>query len=216
VGILYGSFRAFGQLDMKRLLAYSSVAQIGYMMVGIGLINQTAMTATLLHLFNHALIKAALFMVAGILLYRANTTNLKDLRGLGRDMPWTLLAMAIAGLSLIGMPGTVGFISKWFLISGAIETGRWYVVLVVLASSIIAILYVWKMIEALYFGSSDKVRINVGQDNKGINQTPVSMVLAVWIAALSCVYFGLDSDLPRQAAETAVQALFASSQGAAQ
>jgi multicomponent Na+:H+ antiporter subunit D len=216
VGILYGSFRAFGQLDMKRLLAYSSVAQIGYMMVGIGLINQTAMTATLLHLFNHALIKAALFMVAGILLYRANTTNLKDLRGLGRDMPWTLLAMAIAGLSLIGMPGTVGFISKWFLISGAIETGRWYVVLVVLASSIIAILYVWKMIEALYFGSSDKVRINVGQDNKGINQTPVSMVLAVWIAALSCVYFGLDSDLPRQAAETAVQAFFASSQGAAQ
>ena len=216
VGILYGSFRAFGQLDMKRLLAYSSVAQIGYMMVGIGLINQTAMTATLLHLFNHALIKAALFMVAGILLYRANTTNLKDLRGLGRDMPWTLLAMAIAGLSLIGMPGTVGFISKWYLISGAIETGRWYVVLVVLASSIIAILYVWKMIEALYFASSDKVSVNGTQDNKGVNQTPVSMLIAVWVAALSCVYFGLDSDLPRHAAETAVDALFASSQGAAQ
>lgn len=214
VGILYGSFRAFGSLDMKRLLAYSSVAQIGYMVVGIGLINQSAMTATLLHLFNHALMKAALFMVAGLLLYRANTTYLKDLRGFGRDMPWSLVAMAIAGLSLIGMPGTVGFISKWYLISGALEAGRWYVVLVILAGSILAILYVWKMIESLYFSRPDKIHVHhVDPGSKAIGHSPTSMSIALWIAAFACIYFGIDSDFSRSAAETATNALFASTQG---
>ncbi len=214
VGILYGSFRAFGQLDMKRLLAYSSVAQIGYMVVGIGLINQTAMTASLLHLFNHALMKAALFMVAGILMYRANTTYLKDIRGVGRDAPWTLLAMALAGLSLIGVPGTVGFISKWYLISGALEVGRWYVVLVILAGSILAILYVWKIIEALYFSPSEKPHVhNVNPGTKAIAETPSSMAIALWIAVVGCIYFGLDTSFSREAAETAVSALFAAGQG---
>jgi multicomponent Na+:H+ antiporter subunit D len=216
VGILYGSFRAFGQLDMKRLLAYSSVAQIGYMVVGIGLINQTAMTSSILHLFNHALMKAALFMVAGILLYRANTTYLKDLRGLGKDMPWTLVAMTIAGLSLIGMPGTVGFISKWYLIAGALEAGQWYVVVVVLVSSILAILYVWKMVEALYYSRSDKVHVhNVDAGSDAIGHSPVSMSVALWIAVAACVYFGIDTDFYRQAAETAVDALFTSAKGGA-
>ncbi|WP_100656789.1 monovalent cation/H+ antiporter subunit D family protein [Alteromonas flava] len=214
VGILYGSFRAFGQLDMKRLLAYSSVAQIGYMVVGIGLVNQTAMTASLLHLFNHAVMKAALFMVAGILLYRANTTYLKDLHGLGRDDPRTLLALAIAGLSLIGMPGTVGFISKWYLISGALEVGRWYVVLVVLAGSVLAILYVWKMIESLYFARAEKPHVHhVTPGTEDVAHTPASMSIALWLAVIACIYFGLDTDFSRHAAETAVKALFSQQGG---
>ena len=173
VAVIYGSMRALLEEGMKKMLAYSSVAQIGYIVMGIGFVTQGGLTASLVHLFNHAVIKAALFMAAGIYVYRVNTLTLDNLRGLGKEMPWTFLAMIIAALSLIGVPGTVGFISKWQLMTAALESEHWSMVAIILIGSLLAIMYVWKLVEVMYFSSSVKPVIkNVEPGSERIGNTP--------------------------------------------
>jgi len=113
--IIIASIYAIYQSDIKKLLAYSSVAQIGYIALGIGFASSKGIAAALIHVFNHALMKAALFMAVGAIIYRIGSCNMKNINGLGKQMPWTFAAIVIAGLSLIGIPGTAGFISKWYL-----------------------------------------------------------------------------------------------------
>ena len=208
VAVIYGSYRAWQQTEMKRLLAFSSVAQIGYIVIGFSLVNQLGLTAAILHLFNHALIKATLFIGAGILLYRANTTELGSLRGLGKDMPWTFAAITLAGLSLIGVPGTVGFVTKWYLLEAAVEKGMWIVVITIVLGSVLAISYVWKIVENLYFRSKRKTHIqDVPSGDSGIAKAPKTMVTALWIGAALCIFFGLNTELSFQAASSAASAL---------
>jgi len=208
VAVIYGSYRAWQQIEMKRLLAFSSVAQIGYMIIGLALINQNGLTASIMHLFNHAVIKSTLFMGAGILLYRANTTDLGSLRGLGAEMPWTFAAIVIAGLSLIGVPGTVGFITKWYLLQSAVESGQWIVVVTVVVGSVLAVLYVWKIVESLYFNTKRKLHIqHVESGDSKISTTPATMAIALWIGAGLCIFFGLNTELSFDAATTAALSL---------
>ncbi|MFP4335609.1 MAG: monovalent cation/H+ antiporter subunit D family protein [Wenzhouxiangella sp.] len=150
-GMFAGSWVAMFQIHLKRMLAYSSVAQVGYMVLGVSLATLTGLTAAFLHLFNHALIKTALFMAIGCVIYRTGSARLEDLRGLGRQMPWTLTAFALAGLSIIGIPTTVGFISKWYLVLASIETGAWWLVVFLLITSLMALYYIWRVIEAAWF-----------------------------------------------------------------
>jgi multicomponent Na+:H+ antiporter subunit D len=208
VAVIYGSYRAWQQTEIKRLLAFSSVAQIGYIVIGFSLVNQLGLTAAILHLFNHALIKSTLFIGAGILLYRANTTELRNLRGLGRDMPWTFAAITLAGLSLIGVPGTVGFVTKWYLLEAAVEKGMWIVVITIVLGSVMAIGYVWKIVENLYFRSKRKVHIqDVPSGHPAIARTPKTMSIALWIGAILCIFFGLNTELSFEAASSAATAL---------
>ena len=133
LGILIASTVAIFQQNVKRMLAYSSVAQIGYIVMGISLTSSLGLTASILHLFNHALMKGALFMVMGCLFYRLGSVQLDDLSGVARKMPWTFAAFVLAGLSLIGVPLTVGFISKWYLVTAALENDGWLLAVLVLA-----------------------------------------------------------------------------------
>lgn len=208
VGVIYGSYRAWEQIELKRILAFSSVAQIGYMLIGIALLNHAGISASVMHLFNHALIKATLFMGVGIVLYRTNTTQLSELKGFGTLMPWTFAAIAIAGLSLIGIPGTVGFVTKWYLIEAAIVEGNWIVLAAVVVGSVFAVAYVWKIIETLYFTSGDKIVFSeLKSGDLRLSKSPISMGLALWIGALACLYFGLFTDLPIESAESVARAL---------
>ncbi|MFC3123407.1 monovalent cation/H+ antiporter subunit D family protein [Agaribacter flavus] len=211
VGVIYGSVRAWQQLEIKRLLAFSSVAQIGYIIIGIALLSETGLTASVLHLFNHALIKATLFIGAGILVYRANSTTLSELRGFGASMPWTFAAMVFAGLSLIGVPGTVGFVTKWYLLEAAVEQSKWIVVGAIVIGSVFAIAYVWKIVEALYFNSKRKVHVqNVISGDVNVVKASKSMGLALGLGAFSCLYFGLFTDIPFNAANAVAKALLGS------
>ena len=121
LAILVGSAVALFETNIKRLLAYSSVAQVGYIMLGASLVNVAGLSAGLLHMFNHALSKGALFLAVMCLAMRFNGLHLRDLAGAARLMPWTMAALVVAGLSLVGVPGTAGFISKWYLLTAALQ-----------------------------------------------------------------------------------------------
>ena len=206
IGIVLTSFYAIYQKDSKRLLAYSSVAQIGYMMLGIGFGSVLGLTATLVHLFNHALMKGALFMAIGALIYRINSSRLEDFSGLAKHMPWTFAAIVIGGLSLIGVPGTAGFISKWYLILAALEKQNWIVVAVILLGSLLAAIYVWKLVEVMYFKSSKESESSSAQESL-VKEAPLMLLIPTWVLVLANIYFGFSTKLTVGAAESAVELL---------
>ena len=125
------SLVAVFQEDVKRMLAYSSVGQIGYMLLGIAFLTETGLTATMLHMFNHALMKGALFFALGAVMWKLGGVTLDKMRGAGKLMPWTMAAFVGGGLSLVGVPTTVGFISKWYLLNAAFER-EWYWLIAIL------------------------------------------------------------------------------------
>jgi len=188
------------QTDFKRLLAYSSVAQIGYMVLGFSMASVTGLTATMVHLFNHAAMKAVMFMVAGAVVYRVGSTAVSSFAGLGRQMPWTMAAMVVGGLSLIGVPLTVGFISKWYLILGALETGDWVIAFLVVASSLIAVIYVWRIVEVAYLTPAP-------EGAKPVKEVPLAMLLPMWTLALICIYFGINAELTATIGQAVAEAL---------
>lgn len=188
VGIFVTSVMAATQADVKRVLAYSSVAQIGYMIVGISLATTAGLAAGITHLFNHALMKGTLFLAMGAVAYRLGTTSLHGIRGVGRQMPWTMAAFVLAGFSLIGVPLTAGFISKWYLITAALELGWWWLAVAVLASSLIAVIYVWRVVEAAYFHQAES-------RDPPVREAPLGLLLPIWVLAGANLYFGLDTRL---------------------
>lgn len=188
------------QQDVKKVLAYSSVAQIGYMVLGIGFVTLTGLTAGILHLFNHALMKGALFLVLGAVFYRIGSCNIDRMAGLARTMPWTMAAFVGGGLSLIGIPMTAGFISKWYLIQAAIEKGWWYIAVLIVASSLIAVIYIWRVIESAYFRDPP-------EDLKNVKEAPLSLLIPAWILVIGNVYFGIETSLPVSMAELAASTL---------
>ena len=152
-----GSLAAIYQTNIKRLLAYSSIAQVGYMTLGLCLLvidgntvhNYDGLTGGIVHLFNHALMKCGLFLVVGAIVFRLGTTTVGDMKGLAYRMPWTFAAFVVGGLSLIGVPGTVGFVSKWYLVLGALAGDQYLVAALILISSLLAVFYVWKVVESV-------------------------------------------------------------------
>ncbi len=115
IAIIYGSLIAVFQNDLKRMLAYSSLAQVGYIVLGIGLGNLNGLIAGLVHLFNHAAMKGALFLALAAVFHRIGAVDMASIRGLGRRMPYTMAAFVVAGMALVGLPLTVGVVSKWYL-----------------------------------------------------------------------------------------------------
>ncbi len=201
VGIFVASTSAIFQSNVKRLFAFSSIAQIGYMIVGFSLTTVTGLTATLLHLFNHALMKGAIFLALAAVIYRVGSVELTNLRGLGRQMPLTMAAIVIGGLSLIGVPLTVGFVSKWYLLIALIEEGLWPVAVLILLGSMLAVVYVWRIVEVAYFKEPlDK--------NVIVKEAPLSFLIPIWALVIANIYFGIDTRLSVQVAEAAAQSLF--------
>ena len=188
VAVVAMSAVAIFQTNVKRLLAYSSVAQIGYMLIGISLVTITGLTAGILHLFNHALMKGALFLALGCVFFRIRSVNVDDMAGLGKVMPWTMAAFVTGGLSLIGIPLTVGFVSKWYLILASLEKEWWPLAAVILFSSLLAVIYMWRVIEVAYFRERPAGAAT-------ISEAPLAMLVPMWVLVGANVYFGIDTDL---------------------
>ena len=199
MGMFAASAMAISQKNVKRLLAYSSIAQIGYIMLGISFATVTGLSGGIVHLFNHALIKCCLFMVMGCVFFRINSTDIKDMAGLGKRMPFTMAAFVIGGLSLIGVPSTVGFISKWYLMQAAFEAGSWVIAIMIPLSSLLAVVYIWRVVEVAYFSPSP-------DGETAIKEAPVSMQIPIWVMVAGIFYFGINAeftlDVARRAAES--------------
>ncbi len=200
MAILSASVVAMFQQNIKRMLAYSSVAQIGYILVGLSLGTAAGVQASLLHVFNHALMKGALFMAMGCFLYSLGSVQLADLRGVARRMPWTFGAFMVSGLSLVGVPLTVGFISKWYLVAATLEQGLWVLTVLVLAGSLLALVYVWRVVEAAWFGPPSPRAADC-------SEAPPSMLIATWVLVGANIFFGINTDLTAGVAGLAAEAL---------
>ncbi len=194
------SIIAVYQTNLKRMLAYSSLAQIGYIMLGIGIANQTGLAGGLVHIVNHAIMKAALFLALGAVFYRIGSVQIADVAGIGRRMPLTMTAFSIAGLGLIGTPGAAGFISKWYLALGALERGWWPLVFLLVASSLISVLYVGRVLEAVWFRPPSAKAAEA-------TDPPLSMLLPLLALAAATVCFGIDTRLTVGIAEAAASFL---------
>jgi len=200
VAVLVCSTVAIFQRNIKRMLAYSSIAQIGYMMIGIGFGTVTGLTAGIVHLFNHAVTKGGLFLALGCIVLRLGTCRLDDLAGLGRRMPLTMFSFVLGGLSLIGVPLTAGFISKWYLVQAAIEQNNWLVAGAILFGSLLALIYVWRVVEAAYFRPAPEQATE-------LTEAPWSMLIPTWILIGATVYFGIDTSLSLGVASKAARFL---------
>ncbi|MGY6502626.1 MAG: monovalent cation/H+ antiporter subunit D family protein [Acidimicrobiales bacterium] len=149
-GILFGSAMAIAQRDFKRMLAYSTVAQLGYIGVGIGLATPLALVGALLHVLNHALMKGCLFLIAGGLYAQTGIRDISKMAGMAKRMPITAAAFTVAALSMIGVPPTAGFFSKWYLLLGSLDGGRILVAAVIGASSLLTLWYFLRVFQTIY------------------------------------------------------------------
>jgi multicomponent Na+:H+ antiporter subunit D len=152
VTMLFASAVAISQTELKRLLAYSSIAQIGYMVLGISMLTSQGLAGSVLHVINHALMKGTLFLAAGSIIVMTGKRQLRDLAGLGRRMPLTMACFTIAALSMIGFPPFCGFISKWTLALGALEGLRLGVFGTGIAGVAITALLVSSLLNVVYYG----------------------------------------------------------------
>lgn len=186
LGMIMGSVFAIGQKDIKRLLAYSSVAQLGYIFLGFGLATTEGFAASLFHIVSHALMKTGLFLSAGAIIYHKGKRDIREFDGIGYEMPITMGVFTISVLGMIGIPGINGFMSKMYLSFAVLEAQKPIYILVILASSFLnAIYYLPIIISAFLKESKDRKNVMM------VDKLPKSMLVPMVIIATCCVIMGV-------------------------
>ena len=199
-GIIVSSFAAIRQLDVKKVLAYSSVGQIAYIVLGFSLANESGVTASVIHIFNHAIIKGGMFMAVGAVVLRVGSSKVEDFKGIGRKMPLTMAAFTVGGCGLIGVPMTAGFISKWYLVVGAMQEGYWGMALVVLLGGVLALIYIWRLVEIIWIAKADN-------PHETLEEAPLTMLIPMWILIGASLLFGVDAEWTATSAKAAAALL---------
>jgi multicomponent Na+:H+ antiporter subunit D len=185
VTILLGSALALQQDHLKRRLAYSSVAQIGYILLGISLLTERAMLGALFHVFSHALMKGTLFLCAGAVIVQSGKKYISQMKGIGYQMPLTMFSFALAALTIVGIPPFNAFISKWHLALASLESGRAVLVAVLMASSLLNALYYFPVVISAF----TPVEKETVAKRFIIDRIPASMLWTTVLMALFCVGF---------------------------
>lgn len=183
LSMLFGSFLAMAQDDLKRMLAYSSVAQIGYIFLGLGMMNKAGFAASMFHIVTHALLKSMLFLAAGTLIYQTGKRNISDYKGLAHKSPLPFIIIAIGALGMIGIPGVNGFMSKVYLSLAALDNNQIILVIILLISSFLNAVY---YLPILIKGFSKNVEWEKGT----IRPIPISMSIAMVGLGIACLYTG--------------------------
>ncbi|OYT54150.1 MAG: hypothetical protein B6U77_03005 [Candidatus Hecatellales archaeon ex4484_218] len=179
-----GNFMALLQDDIKRMLAFSSIAQIGYILVGVAAANQLGISGVLLHIFNHSIMKGLAFLCAGAFLHQVGTRKLDELAGVGSKMPLTTMALTISFLGLIGVPPLNGFVSKFILFTAGIESGLIWLVVAGIINSAISAGYYLRFINVL-------VRMEASEKVMDVKEAPAIMTIPILILAGLIVLFGI-------------------------
>lgn len=210
LAMFVGSAAAIYQTDLRRLLAYSSIAQVGYMTLGLSLQNADALTGGVVHLFNHGVTKSGLFLIVAAMATRAGGWSVDAMAGAAKSMPIAFGGFVLGGLSLIGVPGTAGFVSKWYLVRGALEAGKPWVAFLILLSSMLAVVYVWRVVEAGFF---QEPQAREGFEASG--RIPLNMLVPAGVLLLASLVFGIWTEPTLGTAASAVEYLLSFSNSGA-
>ncbi|MBS1229362.1 MAG: dehydrogenase/oxidoreductase [Proteobacteria bacterium] len=205
--MLVANFVAIFQTNLKRLFAYSSVGQIGYITLGLSFDSVHGLAASIMHLVNHGIAKGGIFLLIGAIVATLTTRQgmppaptFDRLAGLAKQMPLTCFGIVIGGFSLIGVPGTAGFITKWHLILAAIEKDQWWLVGAILISSLLAVTYVWRFVEVAYFRAPP-----AGSAPRG--EATYALLIPAYVLIAATIWFGIDTSFTVDTALDAAQLL---------
>ena len=184
ISILMGSFLALHQENLKKRLAYSTISQLGYILLGILLLNKNAFIGAMMHLLNHAVIKITLFFCVGAIMYTTGKTKISEINGLGKSMNITMWCFTVSAISLIGIPPTNGFISKWFLAEGALVEGKVAFLAILLLSALLTALYLLPISIAAFFTK---------ENNEVIvkKEAPLKMLIPIICITIITIFLGL-------------------------
>lgn len=188
-GIIVGSIMAIAQKDFRRMLAYSSVAQIGYIIVGLAIGNSLALIGAVLHIINHAIMKSCLFLIAGGVKWRTGEHTIDKYVELSKKMPLSMGALVIAALSMVGLPPTAGFFSKWYLVLGAIEKDMWFYVVIIILSSLLNAIYFFRVLENVYMKKAPKEVPD--KASGGMFELPMQMLVPIVVLGLGILVVGI-------------------------
>lgn len=193
VAIIAGSIMALAQTDLRRMLAYSSVAQIGYIVLGMAIGNFWGLIGALLHILNHAITKGSLFMVAGGIKWKTGEYKIPRYTGMADKMPLSMACFLMGAFSMIGLPPAAGFFSKWYLLLGAVEINNWVFVAVLIVSSLLNLYYFFRVIENAYLKKREETDpINILPQAKSLKpELPLSMLLPIVVFGVAILFLGI-------------------------
>jgi multicomponent Na+:H+ antiporter subunit D len=187
--ILAASVIAITKDDLKARLAYSTVSQLSYVVLGVALLDPAGVIGGVLHIVNHGVSKITLFFCAGAIYVAAHQKKISNLAGIGLVMPFTMGAFAVASLSMIGVPPVAGFTTKWLLLNGAVNGEHLGLILVLMTSTLLNAAYFAPIVIKAFFPAGHK-----RQDNPGIREAPATMVVPLVLTALLSLIFGIFPD----------------------
>jgi multicomponent Na+:H+ antiporter subunit D len=202
VSIVAGSVLAVMQTEIKRMLAYSSVSQFGMIIVAFALATQSAVVGGVIHLVGHAVLKGGLFASAGVVARQTGARTISEYAGLARNHPLSAGVVAVLGFSLVGLPPSVGFVGKWYIAVGAVESGAWPIAAVIFLSTMLTLAYIARVVERMFFapapaterseGAVGNVSADGGEERPLIGDEDVSpgMIAVIVLAALAAVTLG--------------------------
>lgn len=188
--MMFGCIMALAQTDLKRMLAYILVAEVGYIVMGVSVGNRAGFTGSVLHILNDSFMMVSLFFVAGAIMYKEGHRNIKNLSNLHKKMPITMGCFIIAAISMVGVPPTAGFFSKWYLIQGAINAQKWFFVAFLLLSSLMVAAAFFRIIQNIFFQPSEPHNTH---EEPTRDEVPCSMLLPIVVMSVSLLIIGFFS-----------------------
>ena len=187
VTMIIAEFSAVHQTNLKRMLAYSSIGQMGLVLIAFGIGTKASVFAALFLIFNHAVIKSLLFMTGSILMYNSKTKTISSLNGIAKKLPYVSILFAIGAFAIVGLPPFSGFWSKLYILTAAADKEMIFLILAILAVSIVEIVYYFRVVSNLYF-AEDKEHIDIYKPS-------TNALIAMGILGVSIIVVGVYPDL---------------------
>jgi multicomponent Na+:H+ antiporter subunit D len=190
IAIFMAAIMALAERNLKKMLAYVIIAEVGYMVGGAWLGNRAGMTGAIIHIVNDGLMTLCVFLVVGNIVYRVRGYRFEDCKGLFRKMPFTMGAFVIGALSIIGVPPTCGFFSKWYLLSGAVQAGHYGFLVALLFSSLVNVVLFFRVIEIGYY--EPFADHHAGESHhEPMNEAPLTMLVPLFVVTVGLIVVGL-------------------------
>src|SRR3990170_6840386 len=190
--MIYGCILAIAQKDIKRMLCYILIAEVGYIVMGVSVGNRMGFTGAVLHIMNDASMMACLFLVVGAVYYKTGARTIDEYKALFKKMPLTSGSFAIGALSVIGIPPTCGFFSKWYLVLGAINVQQWVFAAALLVSSLLSAVVFFRVLQNIFFAPSESAHGHESETHVEIkrDEAPASMLIPIFITVAGILLLG--------------------------